>query len=289
MERFLNIAWSGIWIGSLYGVIGAALVLNYRAGRVVNIAIGQLFVFGALLAWWVQGDWSVPWGVAAAFVAGGLIGGGQDVLILQRLRGASTAIVLLATVGVATALSGFAIVFFGRDPVSGEGLAPNGDFELGVWRASWDALLFVVVVLVAVAAMWVAVTRSASGRAVTASGHDAEAAAMLGINVRMLRLVSMAAAGALTGLAGALFLPLGVIDFSVGLNFTLFGFVAAAVTGYRSLGLALFGGWAIGLIDALGTTYVSSKFGLVFTFTALIVVALVAQSIRSDREVFETV
>jgi branched-chain amino acid transport system permease protein len=290
MHRLLNVTWSGIWIGCEYAVLGVALVLNFRAGRVVNIAVGQVFVFAALLAATLQDDGFDPSvALVAATLAAGAVAGVQDRLLLQRLRRATPATLLLATVGFATLLSGLCVVLFGRDPISGAGIAPDGTTELGPWRTSWHALIFVVATVVTVGIVWLVIARTAAGRAMTAAGHDPGAAAMLGINVGLLRTGAVVTAGVLLGLAGALFLPLGVVDFSLGLRLTLFGFVAAAISGYESVPGALLGGWAFGIIDALGTAYLSSTFGLFFTFSALIVLAFVTQWVRSEREVFETV
>jgi len=290
MDRFLNVTWSGVWIGCEYAAIGVALVVNFRAARVVNVAVGQVFVFTALLAAWLQADGTDPWvALLAALVVGGAITGGQDYLLLQRLRWATPATLLLATVGVSTLLSGAAVVFFGRDPISGKGVVSEGSFELGPWRTSWNTVLFVASVIVLVLALWWLSAKTDVGRATSAAGHDAGAAAMLGINVPLLRLTATAGSGVLLGVAGALFLPLGVLDFSLGLRLTLFGFVAAAISGYYSVPGALIGGLTFGVVDALGTAYLSSTFGLFFTFSALIIIAFATQWVRTERQVFETV
>ena len=290
MDQFLNVTWSGIWIGCEYAVIGVALVLNFRAGRVVNLAVGEVFVFAFLLAAWLQeGGLSPLLAMLAAVVVGAALTGGQDYLLLQRLRRSTSATLLLATLGVSTLLSGIAVVVFGRDPTSGEGIVRDGTVAFGPVRTNWPTIVFVAAVVALIMFAWWSTSKTETGRAMAAAGHDAGAAAMLGINVPRLRLMATAGSGAMLGITGALFLPLGVLDFSLGLRLTLFGFVAAALAGYESVPGALIGGWTFGIVDALGTTYVSSTFGLFFTFSALIVIALATQRIRTDREVFDSV
>ena len=271
LAQLLNVGWSGIWLGTLYGAIGVGLVLSFRSARLVNLSLGPVLVFGGMLAAWVQTHGgTTAGGVLAASAAGAALSLAQETAMLRRLRGASGSMLLLATLSASIIVAGLIVIFFGRDPVTGEGLV-GGSLSLGGWSASWDSIVFVAVVVGASTLLWAFAEASPYGKAVSASGHDPAAAAMLGIDVRLLRSLVMGLTGGLVGLAGGLFLPLAVLDFSIGLRLTLFGFVAGAVFGYESLPGALLGGWLFGLLDAFGTAYVSSVFSEAVAFGALLV------------------
>jgi branched-subunit amino acid ABC-type transport system permease component len=286
MDRFLNIAWSGVWLGSAYGALAVALVVSYRAARVVNMAVGALFLFAALLAQELQSR-GLGVGLAAAggIAAAVALAAGQERFVLRRIAGAPPQILLLGTLAVAIVLAGVMAVLFGRDPITGRGLVGTGTIRVGGWHTSGNAVAIVAATLVVVAAVWRAFESSAAGKAITAIGVDPGAAQMLGINVWRWRLVAMACAGFLAGGAGALFLPLGVLDFSQGLSFTLYGFVAASIAGYYGIAPALLAGWAFGVVSAVGTAYVSSVFSQAVTFGVLAAAVLVNQRI-SARTVF---
>jgi branched-subunit amino acid ABC-type transport system permease component len=286
MAHFLNVAWSGIWLGSAYSALAVALVVSYRAARVVNMAVGALFIFAALLAQDLQARGLSVWLAAACAVAASMaLAAAQEWLVLRRIADAPPQILLLGTLAVAIALSGVTAVLFGRDPVTGAGLAGTSPIRLGGWHTSANAAAIVAATLVVVAVLWRMFESSAAGKAITAIGVDPGAAQMLGIDVWRWRLVAMAAAGLLAGGAGALFLPLGVLDFSQGLSFTLYGFVAAAIAGYYGIAPALFAGWAFGVVSAIGTAYVSSVFSQAVTFGILAAAVLVGQRV-SGRTVF---
>ena len=289
IDRVLNVGWSGIWIGCEFGAIGVALVLAFRACRVIDLSLGQVFVFAAMLAAWLQAKGASP---AAAAIAGTAVGTGlavgQEHLLLRRLENATPSILLMATLAVAITLSGLSAVFFGRDPVSGAGLVGPGYVQVRGWRASWDSIVFVALVLLLTAAIGWFVSFSAFGKTMSAAGDDPGAARMLGIDVWSLRLAGMALAGTVAAAAGVLFLPLGVLDFTLGLRLTLFGFVAAAIVGYESVPGALLGGWLFGLVDAFGRAWVSSVFGEAVAFGALIAVILTARRLRVIRTIFQT-
>ena len=61
MNQLLNVVWSGIWLGSVYGAIAIALVISYRAARVVNMSVGAIFVFAALTTQWFQSQSGTVW------------------------------------------------------------------------------------------------------------------------------------------------------------------------------------------------------------------------------------
>src|SRR4051794_36487426 len=222
MEKFVNVAWSGVWLGSAYGALAVALVLSFRCARVVNMSVGAVFVFAALLAEQLQsGGLAAGLAAACAVVGAVVLTGAQEQFVLRRIATASPQILLLGTLAVAIVLSGVTAVLFGRDPVTGPGLTGEGSLDIGYWHARYDALAIVVGVALATLACWRLFETTRAGKAITAIGVDAPAAEMLGIDVWRWRLVAMAYAGLLAGVAGVLFLPLGVLDFSQGLSFTL--------------------------------------------------------------------
>lgn len=286
MAHFLNVVWSGLWLGSAYSALAVALVLSHRAARVVNMAVGALFVFAALLAQWLQSK-----GLAVGLAAvGGVLAAvalaiGQETLVLRRIAEAPAQTRLLGTLAVAIALSGVTAVLFGTGPVTGAGPAGTAAIRISGWRTNANALAIVVATLVGVLIVWRALQASRVGKAISAIGSDPGAAEMLGIDVWRWRRVAMAVAGLLAGGAGVLFVPLGVLDFSQGLNLTLYGFVAAAIAGYYGIVPALAAGWAFGVVSALGTAYVSSVFSQALTFGILAAAVLVGQRL-STRAVF---
>jgi branched-chain amino acid transport system permease protein len=106
---------------------------------------------------------------------------------------------------------------------------------------------------------------------------------MLGINVWRLRVLAMAFAGLSAGMGGVLFIPTGVLDFSLWLPFTLFGFVAAAVAGYHSFWWTFLASLGFGIVSEMGTAYISSVFSQAIAFGILAVAVLVGQRATALR------
>lgn len=281
IEQVGSIAWSGLWIGSEYAAIGVALVVSYRAAKIVNMAVGGVLIFSAMLAAALQMHGvSPPLAAIAAIAAAVLLSLGQEVLVLQRLASAPPATLLLSSLATAVLLSGLSAVFFGRDPVNGQGILPARDASIGGIHASLDSVVFVAGVVVTSLISWWFCAGTRAGRAMCAASDDPDAARMLGISVWPLRRAGMAIVGLSVGIAGPLLIPLTVVNFTQGLPLTLLGFIAAAIFGYESVPGAVVGGWLFGILNAFGIAYVSSVFGDAVAFIALIAMLLGGRYVR---------
>ncbi len=59
MQLFFQQIVEGLSSGAIYASLALALVLIYRATRIVNFAQGEMATFTAYLAWQL-GEWGVP-------------------------------------------------------------------------------------------------------------------------------------------------------------------------------------------------------------------------------------
>lgn len=284
MQQFVNLVWSGIWLGGAYGIVAIALVACYRSARIINVSVGALFVLAGMLMQWLIGKgWAVVPAALAAIVIGPVVLAAQERVILRRMTGAEPAMLLLGTLSVALALSGVTAVWFGRDPVTGPGLGQGVGIVIGIWHTKLDALIVAGAACGLALVGWLALERSATGRAITAVGADPGAAQMVAINVWRLRMIATVFAGLAAAIGGVVFVPVGILDFSQGLSFLLYGFVAASIAGYMSVGWTLLAAVGFGIVSALGTAYVSSVFAQAVAFGILAAVVLVSQSVPGLR------
>src|SRR4051794_16401878 len=144
MEQFLNVAWSGAWLGSADGCVALALIASFRAARLINISVGATFVFSALLMAWLRGSgWNAPLSVGVSALAAVAICCLQERFILRRIADASPVVRLLGTLSVAIVLTGVCAVWFGRDPVTAPGLGRGIPIAIGPLHSSVDVILMV--------------------------------------------------------------------------------------------------------------------------------------------------
>ena len=196
---------------------------------------------------------------------------------------------VVSTLGFGLFLQGFVAKFFGSQAIVFPSLMFNSqDFVkiLGIQvSAQYLAVLALSVTLMV--AMELFLRKSRWGRAVRAVSHDAEVAALAGIPVRRIVVLSFAASGLLAGLAGIMVSQItGTVEPQFGFNLIILGFVAAVFGGMGSIVGALIGGIALGVAEKLAGGFISTAFGDAMAFAILMVIlAIRPQGLFGQREV----
>ena len=264
-----DVLFAGVVAGLTYALLGAGLVLVYRASRVVNVAHGEIGAFGALLAAKLAVDVGLPYLVALALavVAGGAVGAAAELLAVRRLARAPRVVALVATIGLAQVMllaqvslpdihdsTAFPTFSTWRTTVGGVPV-----------RASDLAVLVVVPLAVIGLAWWLERTRT--GRAVRAAADNRDAARLAGVSVTRVSTTVWAVAGALAVLTASLNAPVtgqstAVATAAFGPALLLRALAAAMVGRFVSLPATLLGGIGVGVVDSLVTVNYPNSAGV---------------------------
>jgi branched-chain amino acid transport system permease protein len=115
---FSEIGLAGIGSGGLYALTGLALVLIYKATRVVNMAIGEILMFGAYVFMGFSAGLALPVWVAIplAILVTGLMGGVIERLIIRPMLGESAISIFMVTIGLGSVLVGLVEIIWGANP-----------------------------------------------------------------------------------------------------------------------------------------------------------------------------
>ena len=256
---FSQLLLPGLTTGCVYALIALGFVLCYNVSNVINMAQGEFVMLGGLLAgaMYVAGI-PLPFAVLLATLAGALLGAAQERLTLAPVRNSPQFIQVTITLGVAVILRGFALIFFGKDPIALPGFSGNGIFflfdailpvqTLWVWGAT--ALMLV--------AMYFFLQHTDTGRAVRACSINPVAARLMGVNADQLTLIVFAVAGGTGALAGAVITPIVLANWDAGFLYGLKGFIGAIMGGLRSPTIAVVAGLGVGVAESLAAGYLSS-------------------------------
>lgn len=251
---------NGLALGSLYGVVGVALVLSYRTTRVINFAAAAVGAVPAITGVLITTADHVSYllTLPIAVVGGLLFGALTEVVVLRRFSRASRLIVTVVTIGVAqsyAALGFFIPVWLGEKAAQVPKVTtPWQQFAYHNSRGqpvlSGNQIFALAAVLVLTVGLGLFLKRSRFGIALRASSENAERAALLGIPVAQVSTIAWALAGLLSGVAIFAQAPLiGVpSDASLGFDTLLYGLAAAVVARMESVGVALVTGLGIGLL-----------------------------------------
>ena len=107
------------------------------------------------------------------------------------------------------------------------------------------------------------------GKAMLAISHDAEAAALQGINVNRISAISMGIGCALAAVAGGLMGSLLQLAPYMG-TFAMTKGIAVIILGDRSIPGAVIGGLILGLVDGLAPLFTSGTIAAIIGFSVIV-------------------
>ena len=249
----------GIVLGLAFGLLGVGMTLVYGLGGVLNLAYGQIVVFGAIVVMVTMED-----GLATFFAAvvGVLAAAGLAVLLdltlmrpVYREQGEQrTLLGLLLTLGAAFVIGGVMTwrypagalyINVGGEPVSIIGVPMAVE---SVW-ASVIALAVGVVLL-----LFLGLTTF--GRGVRSIIQDETGARLVGINPSFVRTVIFALSGALAGIVAITQSMSGPLTVNAGFELTTFALIVTVVGGLGSVAGAFFAGLLLGIVNSLRAHYI---------------------------------
>jgi len=283
---------NGITIGSVYALIALGYTMVYGILFMLNFAHGEVYMIGGFIGWWVLHLLTrahAP--VANAFVIivlmilvamalTGLLGMTIERLAYRPLRKAPRMNLLLSALGVSILLQNLVLRFQGAEIrfFHTSALIPEGlrTFEIGGIVLSFMRLLVIVVSVGLMGALTWFVKNTKMGKAMRATAQDTEAATFMGIDTDRIIMLTFLIGSALGGAAGTLVgLLFTQVDYYVGYAAGLKGFTAAVLGGIGNIPGAMLGGFILGIVESLGTTFISSTYKDVIAFVILILVLII--------------
>ena len=265
----------GALTAAVIALTAAGLSLVFGIMRVVNVAHGEFFMLGAVVAWWVSYQFGGPAiGFLAALILAPLTVGAiamlADRLVLHRLD-YDPERTIVATIGMLYLLQQTALMTFGPDarpvePPFNRRIAIPW-FEVGEsgWQVIWpwglattSYKLFVIVAAAAtLATLWMLIAHSRAGLIMRATRLDGEMAGVFGIPVKRVYTLVFAGGAGLAALAAVLIVPVKQAHYLMGGDPLLLSFIAVIIGGLGSLGGTIAAALFIGMSDGIISVFFS--------------------------------
>jgi branched-chain amino acid transport system permease protein len=263
MNAFWQLCLAGILNGGLYGAFALCFALVHRISRVVNFALGDFAMVGALGTSLLveQHGAAMWWGLLAMLAIAGAIAYLFHRVILEPAfaRRTDFVTIFLLTFALSMMLEGAGVRVFGPDVHSVPAIL-NGSVVLGKVTASKEGFILLAVAVFIAVCIGVWLRSTLFGKAMTACGDSEAGARVSGINVRRFQRMTFVAAAIIAAGFGVLYAPLSSFTYQTGFGLGLTGLLAATLAGMNS---PLYGfgiGVGVGVIEQLIGGYVTTGF-----------------------------
>lgn len=276
METFFQSLVNGTLTGSLYAMIGVGLTVIFGVMRIINLAHGEMVMLGMFSAYWsftlgkIDPFLSAVFWVPLFFVAGML----TYRYLLKAIMPGGELNTLLYTAGLSLLVANIALFIWTGDyrtlnlPYAMTPLRP-----FGIAVPVPLAIAFVLASLIT-AGLYLFLGRTDIGRAVRATSQNPEAAALMGINVERVSMITFGLGTALAATAGVLLVPSLYLYPTVGEILIVKCFVIVVLGGLGSIPGAIAGGLLLGMVESLGAVYISVAYKDAIGFVMFLLVLL---------------
>lgn len=292
MTKFIDLTLNGVSTGAIYAAVALALVLIWRATRIVNFAQGGMLMITTFIAWAVfSATSSYILSFFVALASGLALGAVVERLLMRRVESAPPLSAIIVTLGLLVLLQSVAGMIWGNTPKS----FPAA-FSIRGYKVGGTTLLFapndtfIVLLVIGVALALAVLFRYTSlGLRMRAAAFSPEVARLVGVRVGRMLTVGWALAALVGSIAGVLVAPSVFVGPNTFDPILIFGFTAAILGGLDSPLGAVIGGLALGLVLSYVSGYAGSSLVTLAALVVLVAVLMVRPrglfSIAQERRV----
>jgi branched-chain amino acid transport system permease protein len=268
----------GILLGGLYALIALGLSLVFGVMRLINVAHGDLVVFGSYFAYaaltlvGIDPILSLILGMPLLFAIGFAI----QKFLMSRSFGVSMEAALIIAFGLSLILQNFNQMFW--TPLS-RGLTTSysvESFSIGEIFIQLPYLFDFAAALVVMLSLWIFLKRTYLGKAILAASQNKRGALLMGVNTGRIYALTFGIAMATAAMAGVFMGLTFPFSPTTGLSFLVISFGVIVIGGLGSMIGTFVGGIVMGLAQTLGAQFFGDAAQMLIAYT----IVLVALSIR---------
>jgi branched-chain amino acid transport system permease protein len=254
---------------SVLFLIAGGLSLIYGVMRIVNLAHGNLYAFGAYVSAWVVGllvaraaEGTTPSTallllvLPAGALAAAAFGAVLEPTLLRPFYKRAEEYQLLVTFGLLMIIDDVIRWLWGPYPLTASVLFENfGSLSIG--ESLYPTYNFLVIAVGGLAAvfLWAFIYKTRFGVVLRATSQDMRMSAALGVNVNRVYVQAFTLGCLMAGLGGAIIVPSQSAVLGMGVDALILSFIVVVVGGLGSLEGALLGALIVGVVRELGITF----------------------------------
>ncbi len=271
-----QVLFSGLALGSIYGLVALGFAVVFKATDVFNFAQGMFVVCGAFFAVTTITLMQLPFALAVIGIIGAaaLLGVVIHILLIQPLSGRPMLSVIMVTIALSIVMRAVIEIIYGPQGRNLTTPLPTGIFLLGDVRISQLHLTAALVSWACMAGFGAFFKFTSVGLLMRATADGHEAAVVSGVNVNVMNRLAWAIGSTLAAIGGVFLGQLQIASTDLE-SIGLLALPAVVIGGMQSIPGAIVGGLLVGIIEQLAATYISPKSSDILIYSLLLVILLV--------------
>lgn len=273
MTLFMQNLVNGLISGSYYAVLGVGLTVTWGVLKMINVAHGDFYMFGAYMFYTFSA--LMKWPVIPSIIAGTAvvfcIGMLMEKYILSPSLGreafGNSPFILTLAIGIL--LENAAQLIWGEKNV-GVPYFNDSVFEINGVTMAAQRLIVAAVAMCTLIIVMILIQKTKFGWAISATAQDIYSSALVGINTKKIYMVTFGLSVALCSIAGCILAPIYGINPWMGESIQLKSFVVCIVGGLGSISGSIAAGLALGIIESFATQYLGSGWSNVLAYALVL-------------------
>ncbi|MDX2203140.1 MAG: branched-chain amino acid ABC transporter permease [Hyphomicrobiaceae bacterium] len=276
MDELLQALTQGVLIGSTYGLLALGMGLTYGVSGIVNFSHGDFVSLGMFMCLALYSAFAMdPYvSILITLPALTLIGAVTYRYLIQPLANSHLLMIIQLTLGLTLVLQNGLLMTFGGQPARTPSVVEAKLIILGDVVMRLPHLIACVVSFLLAGALFVMLRSTDTGRSIRAVHQNARAAALMGIDVARVQVLTFAIGIGLLAVAAALLLPGTPIHPSQGLRYTVITLLVVVLGGMTNFAGIMASGLVIGIAEAMGTIYLPNVLGLLLPYLIFVAIML---------------
>lgn len=274
MAFFFHILISGIATGAIYSLIAVGYSITFTTMRILNFALGMWVMIGGMLTLTLHVTLGLNLLITAAIIAAAMAVLGyaaERISVYPFFRTGSDAWVM-STLAVGFLFVNVAELIWGQSPKPVPPFFGSGVIMLGGIAIFPQHLLVIGSALGIFVLLYFFYYRTLLGKAFRATAHSSEVTSLMGIDTRLICILSYVMTSVLAGIAGLIVVPITLAEPQMGTVLGLKAFAIAIIAGLNAPRGILVCGLAYGAIEALLSGYFYTGIRDILGFSLMILV-----------------
>lgn len=268
---------NGLMLGASYALVAIGYTLIFGVLNLLYFAHGEVFMVGAFVGLYlvIYAKANIYVALLGAMIACALLGIIAVYVSVRPVSKDRPLAPLISTIGLTIILQNLAVYIFGGQQVAFPETIKQELYHIGPVTVSSVQIFILVVAVTLMVLLWLFIEHTKMGRAIRATAENHQTAALLGVNVHMVVLVTFAIGSGIAGIAGVLdgIKNSGISPF-MGLAAAVKGLIVMLLGGLGNVPGAMVAGLMLGMIEILSSAYIGTTVRDFFSFAILILILL---------------